>query len=245
MIRYSKAIPLMAILALASCGDSSPTANEPEAGAAAFELVAEAALEVNDKAGTPLPSLDHLLRRTWRAIREYDGHGEGVRLLKTGHTLRGIISVLGPEVAVEGLAGVRAALDGLYVHIGDKVPPDHMQKALDMAETQWERGASAMADGNPAEALGAALGAAHWIRSLSPRYRARKVIERATRALTAAVGVAGDGPTLAERTALGEATRLRNRAVEAFQVKHFREAWDYARESIAFSHEVLKGRSDG
>jgi hypothetical protein len=245
MFRHKFVFPLMAALALAACSDSSPTANHPQLDGASFELVAEAALEANDQLGTPLPSLHNLLRRTYQAIRQQDGHGEGARLLNAGHTLQGIIAVLGPEVAVEANTGVKEALSRLGERFAGHVLPGGMQGALDRAKELAGKSQDALTAGNPAAALGAALASADLIRSLSPRFRARKAIDRATRAFQAAKEVVGDGPTGIEKTALQKAQRFRNGAVEAFKVKHFREAWNYAEKSMAFSHEVLKGRSGG
>jgi hypothetical protein len=235
----------MVVLTAGGCSDSSPTSNEGQPDEAAFARLAEAALEVNDAEGTPLPSLHNLLRRTFEAIRAHDGNGGAVRLLKAGQTLQAIVAVLGPEVAVESLTGVRAALDRLQAHVGDRPVPDRVQKTINRAEALWTRGTSAMAGGNPVGALGAALASAELIRSLSPRYQARRAIERATRALGAAVRAVGDGPTTEERTALQKARRFRNAAIDAFEGRKYRKAWTYARNSLELSLAVLKGRTSG
>lgn len=245
MIRNTFVFPLMAALALGACADASPTANEPALDEAAFELVAEAALEANDQQGTPLPSLDNLLRRTYKAIREQDGHGQGVKLLRAGRTLAGIIAVLGPGVAEEALAGVDQALSHLGDRFAGKTLPGRIQRILTQAETVAERGHEALAAERYAAALGAALASADLIRSLSPRFQARKAIDRATRAFKAAREAVGDAPTDVEKTALRKALRFRNGALDAYRGKEFRKAWALARKSLALSQEVLKGRSNG
>jgi hypothetical protein len=245
MIRHQFVFPLMAALALGACTDASPTANEPALDEAAFELVAEAALEANDQQGTPLPSLDNLLRRSYKAIREQDGHGQGVKLLRAGRTLSGIIAVLGPGVAEEAMTGVDQALSRLGDRFAGMTLPDRIQRILTQAETVAERGHGALAAGRYAAALGAALASADLIRSLSPRFQARKAIDRATRAFKAAREAVGDGPTDAEKTALRKALRFRNGAMDAYKGKKFRKAWTLARKSLALSQEVLKGRSNG
>ena len=217
MIHQRFVFPLLAVLGLAACGDASPTANEPQLDEASFELVAEAALEVTDQQGTPLPSLENLLRRTYQAIRTQDGHGQGVRLLRAGQPLNAIIAVLGPGVANEALTGVDQALARLDEHLTGKAPPDRMLRILAQAKAQAERGHEALDAERYAAALGAALASADLIRSLSPRFQARKAIERATRALNAAREAVGDGPNDAEKAALGKALRLRNGAIGALR----------------------------
>ncbi len=245
MIRQKFVFPLVAALGLAACSDSSPTADEGQLDEASFEVLAETALEVNDQLGTPLPSIHNLLRRTYKAIRENDGHGRGVQLLRAGQTLKGIIAVLGPEVVAEALTGVDQALSRLDERLAGKTPPDRIQKVLTRAKGMAERGNGALAEESYAAALGAALVSADLIRSLSPRFQARKAIERATRSLGAAREAVGDGPTDDEKTALQKARRLRNGAIDAFKGKEYRKAWTLARKSMAFSQEVLKGRSGG
>ncbi len=243
MIRHKFVFPLVAALGLAACSDSSPTADEGQLDEASFELLAEAALEVNDQLGTPLPSLHNLLRRTYKAIRENDGHGRGVQLLRAGKTLNGIIAVLGPEVAAEALTGVDQALSRLDGRLAGKTLPDRIQKVLARAKGLAERGHGAMAEERYAAALGAALASADLIRSLSPRFQARKAIDRATRAFKEAREAVGDGPSEEEKTALQKARRLGNGAIDAFKGKEYRRAWTLARKSMGFSQEVLKRRS--
>lgn len=245
MIHQRFVFPLMAALGLAGCSDSSPTANEPQLDEASFELVAEAALEVNDQQGVPLPSLDNLLRRTYQAIRTQDGHGQGVRLLRAGQPLNAIIAVLGPGVATEALAGVDQALARLDEHLSGQTPPARVLRILAQAKAQAERSHEALDAGRYAAALGAALASADLIRSLSPRYQARKAIERATRALNAAREAVGDGPSIDEKAALDKARRLRNGAIGAYEGKEFRKALKLAGQSLALSLKVLKGRSGG
>lgn len=245
MIHRKLVFPLMAALGLAACGDSSPTANESQLTEVAFELAAEATLEANDLQGTPLPSLDNLLRRTYQVIREQDGHGQGVRLLKAGHTLNGIIAVLGPEVADEALKRVDEALARLDNRFAGETLPDRIQRVLSQAKGQAERGHGALAVERYATALGAALASADLIRSLSPRFQARKAIDWATRAYKAAREAVAIDPTEDEKTALRKAARFRNGAIDAFKDTEYRKAWTLARKSMALSQEVLKGRSDG
>jgi hypothetical protein len=243
MFSQKLVFPLVATLALAACSDSSPTANEPQLDEVAFELVAEAALELNDQQGTPLPSLNNLLRRTYQAIREQGGHPKGVRLLKAGQTLNAIVAVLGPDVAAEALTGVDEALSRLDDRFAGKTLPNRIQRTLNQARTLAERGHGALAADRYSGALGAALASADLIRSLSPRFQARKAIDRATRAFEAARQAVGDSPTDDEKAALQKALRLRNGAIDAFKAKQYRNAWTYAQKSVALSLEVLKGWS--
>jgi hypothetical protein len=246
MSSHKLVFPLVAVLALGACSDSSPAAGEPPLDEAALQLVAETALEVNHNTGTPLPSLHNLLRRTYQAIRnQEEGYVRARSLLRAGQPLKAIVLMLGPEVAEEGLKGVDSALNRLDERLAGKTLPERMQKALARARTLAERGWGAWNAGNPTGALGAALASADLIRSLSPRYQARRAIERATQALRAArAAVAGD-PTEAELTALKKARRYRNGAIKAFELKRWRKAWEYALKSASFSQEVLKGRSGG
>lgn len=245
MIRLRPVLLVIVALALQACGDSSPVGGEGPPQEAELEMAVEAALDVNDQQGTPLPSLHNLLRRTYEAIRAQGGHEEGVRLLKAGRTLAGIIAVLGPEVVDEALAGVDHALDRVQERFAGKVLPARMQTILAMAEARADAAHAARENDRLAAALGAALASADLIRSLSPRYQARKTIDRATRALNAARQAVGTEPTDDEVTSLKKASRLRKAAVEAFKGKEYRKAWNYAQRSLSFSLEVLKGRSSG
>ncbi|MBT8397213.1 MAG: hypothetical protein HKO65_14130 [Gemmatimonadetes bacterium] len=243
MRRRTFAIPLLAILAVSACSDSSPTGVDEGLDEAAFALVAEAALEVNDQQGTPLPSLENLLRRTFEAIRANDGHADGVRFLKAGQPLKAIIVVLGPGVAVESLRGVRNALEQLHARIGDRPIPDRVRKTIHRARQTLQRGVAAMEAGDPVAALGAALVSAELIRSLSPRYRARRAIQHASRAFEAARKAAGDAPDPTTVGALRNAHRFLGGAIEAFKGKKYREAYGLARNSLEISQEVLKALS--
>ncbi|MFH1763001.1 MAG: hypothetical protein ABIF09_02310 [Gemmatimonadota bacterium] len=245
MIHQRFVFPLMAALGLAACSDSSPTANEGQLDEASFELVAEAALEANDQQGTPLPSLDNLLRRTYQAIGAQGGHPKGQRLLKAGQTLNAIVAVLGPGVADEALTGVNQALSRLDDRLAGKTLPDRIQETLDRAKALAERGHAGVAAERYAAALGAALASADLIRSLSPRFQAGKAIDRATRAYKAAREAVAVDPTEDEKTDLKKALRLVNGAKDAYEGKEFRKAGNLAGQSLAFSLEVLKGRSGG
>ena len=207
--------------------------------------MAEAALEVNDQQGAPLPSLENLLRRTYQAIRTQDGHGQGVRLLRAGQPLNAIIAVLGPGVDLTLRCICLLALARLHEHLNGQTLPDRMLRILARAKAQAGRSHEALGAGRYAAALGAALASADLIRSLSPPFQARKAIERATRALNAAREAVGDGPDDAEKAALGKALRLRNGAIGAYEGKEFRKAWKLAGQSLALSLEVLRGRSGG
>ncbi len=240
MKKQTLAFPLLIMLALSACSDTSPTSVEEGMDEAAFALAAESALEVNDQQGTPLPSLDDLLRQTFEAIRANDGHGQGVRLLRAGEPLKAIIVVLGPSVAGESLRGVQNALVQIHSGIGDRPIPDRVRNTLHRARTVFQRGVAAMEAGNPVGALGAALTSAELIRSLSPRYQARRAIERANRAFEAARNAAGDAPDANFAEALRQAHRFLGGAVEAFRVKKYREAFGLARKSLEISQEVLK-----
>jgi hypothetical protein len=244
MLRRILVFPTLCTLALVGCGDSSPTSADELADEAAFELVAEASLEATNQNGPPLPSLDNLLRRTFRTIRsDPASHTEGIRLVKAGKLLEAIVAVLGPEVARYSLAGVHHALVGLADRLPENIP-DRMKKILREAHGLFRRGKTAWENGRPVAALGAALASADLIRTLSPRFQARMAIDRANRALKAArEAVAGTDLTTEEETALKKAHRFRNGAVKAFKAKKYRKAWNYARESIGFSRWVLQQRS--
>ncbi len=235
---------LVAVTAVA-CADSSPTASESALDAAAFGLQAEAALDLATQQGTPLPSLDNLLRRTYQAIREQGGHQKGQRLLRAGQTLQGIIAVLGPEVAAQALRSVAGALEGLETRFAGRTLPDRMQRTIARAQTLAEQGQAAWDAGNPTGALRAALASADLIRTLSPRFQAREAIDRASRAFQAARELVGDSPTEAEKATLAKAHRFRNAAVAAFEAKKFRKAWEYAGKSLALSRSILEGGNGG
>jgi len=245
MIKRVSVVPVLAVLGLAACGDSSPTAIEPPLDEVAFELVAEAALDANDQQGTPLPSLENLLRRTYKAIQAEGGHGQAVRLLKAGKPLNAIIAVLGPEVVDEALTGVDQALLLLDQRFAGKTLPDRMERVLNQAKTLAERGHAAVAAERYAGALSAALGSADLIRSLSSKYRARKAIERADLGFKAAKEAISVDPTDGEKATLKKAMRLLNLAKDAFKAKEYQKAWARARESAALSQKVLEGRSGG
>jgi hypothetical protein len=236
---------VIATLGLAACGDSSPTSGRPQLDEAAFQVLAEGAMEANDQAGTPLPSLDNLLRRTFRAIREQGGHPQGQRLLRAGQTLNAIIAVLGPGVSEEALNGVDQGLARLDGRIAGRTLPGRIQKIVNQARAQADRGHEALAAERYAGALGAALASADLIRSLAPRFQARESIERATRAFNAAREAVEADPTEDETAALNKARRLRNAATDAFEAKEYRRAWNLAHQSLALSQQVLQGRSGG
>jgi len=239
------AFPLMAVLVLAACKDSSPTANEAQLDDSAFELVAEAALEAAEQQGTPLPSLDNLLRRTYQAIRQQGGHPKGQRLLRAGQTLEAIVAVLGPGIAEEALTGVDQALSRMNDRFSGQAVPDRVKRTLDQAQALADRGHTALASERHAASLRASLASADLIRSLSARFQARKAVDSATRAYKAAREAVAADPTDAEKAALRKALRLRNGAADALGAKEYRKARTLARESVALSQEVLKGRSAG
>ncbi len=244
MLRRKLVFPTLFVLALVGCGDSSPTSGDEMADEAAFELVAEASLDATNRQGPPLPSLDNLLRRTFQAIRsDPAAHTEGIRLVRAGRLLEAIVAVLGPEVARYSLAGVHHALVGLSDRLPENIP-DRMKKTLREAHGLFRRGKNAWDNERPVAALGAALASADLIRTLSPRFQARRAIDRANRALKAArEAVEGTELTSEEEAALKKAHRFRNGAIEAFKEKKYRKAWNYARESIDFSRWVLQQRS--
>jgi hypothetical protein len=241
MLRRILIFPTLIALALSGCSDSSPTAGGDSADEAVFELVAEASLEATNKQGPPLPSLDNLLRRTFHAIRSDPGaHAEGIRLVRAGKPLEAIVAVLGPEAARYSLAGVHHALVGLADRLPENVP-DRMKRTIREAHGLFRRGKEAWENGRPVAALGAALASADLIRSLSPRFQARKAIERATRALKA-VREAAAGKELKPEweSALKKAYRFRNGAIDAFKAKQYRKAWTYAQNSLRHSRWVLQ-----
>jgi hypothetical protein len=242
MTRHRILFSLLIALAAGACGDSTSVAPETSLDEQAFEVIAEAALEMNDAQGVPLPSLNNLLRRTYHAIRTQDGHEQGVRLLRAGKTLQGIIAVLGTSVAGEAMAGVNQAIARLEDRIEGKSVPDRVRRIMARAKELAARGQYALDEQHYAAALGAALAAADVIRSLSPRYQARKAIERANRAFNAARNAVAGSATPDEITALRQAHRALNAAREAFKAKEYRKAWNYAHRSMGLSLGVLNGR---
>ena len=92
-----------------------------------------------------------------------------------------------------------------------------MKRILREAHQQARKGKEAWDADRYAAALGHALASAELIRSLSPRYQARKAIERAENLYKAATeAVAGD-PTDEEAAALRKARRYLKGAIEAFK----------------------------
>jgi hypothetical protein len=271
MIRLGLAICVGAALALSACDGSSPTAEGREADEAELALVAESALAANDAQGTPLPSLDLLVRQTFQAIRHEGGHPEGQRLLRRARalaaqavearadgkvqeanalearsralTLDAVIAVLGTGVVEAALAGVDHALASLQARLAGQTLPDRMQRALQRAQGLADRGRQAMEGGQHRAALGAALASADLLRSLAPRYHAQKAIELAGRALRAAVDAVAGAPTDSEATSLRNARRFLAAANDAFKERDFRKAVRYATESARLSREVLQGRA--
>lgn len=261
----------LALLVLPACYGPSPTAADAEADEARLVLVAEDVLAASDQQGTPLPSLDQLVKRTFQAIREQGGHPEGQRLLRQARILAGqaaearaagelqeanllearsrtltlgaVIAVLGEVVVEEALTGVDQALARLDERLAGQTLPDRLRLALQRARTLADRGRAALDAGRHRAALDAALASADVIRSLAPRYQARTAIFVATRALRAAVGAVAESPTEAEATSLRNARRFLLAAHDAFEAGQFQRALRYAKESIRLSREVLQGRA--
>jgi len=272
MIRYGFPFALIAALSLSACDASSPTADQEPESEAVLEQLAVAAIEAADQEGFPLPSLDNLLRESYRAIRnDREAHADGIALLRRARaqatmareareagdmetarahatrshalTLEAIVTVLGEEVVVRALAGVDQALARLDARLAGKTLPDRFQNALNRANALSARGHQALEAGNARVALGAALAAAELVRAISPRYQATMAIRRATRALRAAYEAVKADPTQAETDTLRKARRYLGAARDAFEAKEFREAILFARESATLSLRVLAGRS--
>jgi hypothetical protein len=271
MIRKALILSTLSLVALAACEGSSPTRADLEADARSVESLAENALAASDQQGTPLPSLDRLVQRTFQAIREAGGHPEGQRLLRQarllagqaaearaagkvqeanalearshGLTLEAILVVLGQGVAEEALAGVDGALASLDARLAGATVPDRIQLALQRAHALADRGRAALEQGRHRAALGAALASADVIRSLAPRYQAQKAMDVAARALRAAVDAVAGSPTDAEAASLRNARRFLAAARDAFEAGQFQRAIRYSTESAKLSREVLQGRA--
>jgi hypothetical protein len=274
MIRRFLVLPLALILLASACDGSGPAAGEDPLTDAVVEDLFAAALDAGGEGGLPLPSLERLLRETYRTVREDPGaHSEGIDFLRraraqaalaqaaleTGDeeaarahtarsealTLRAILLVLGEDVAAEALAGVDQALDRLQARFAGKNVPDRYMQALARVHELSTRGHEALEGGNPGAALRFALRAADGLRAIVPRYQAETAIRRADRAFRAAHDLVASDASDAERDALRKARALLANARDAFRARDFRLAILLARESAAFSLGVLEGRSSG
>jgi HEPN domain-containing protein len=230
------------------------------------------ALTASDAQGTPLPSFERLLRLTYQTVRaDQASYQEGITFLRRARAqarkakeaheagdseaarthaarshalqLRAILSVLGTQVAVDAVAGVDGAMARLEAHLAGKTLTEGMTRRLNRARTVTAGAHEALAAGNHLRALNGALVAADLIRSFSPRYQARKAIERATRAFRAAYELVKNDATDQEKAALRQARTHLDAAKGAFGEKKFRLAKRYANASAKLSLEVLQGRS--
>jgi hypothetical protein len=274
MIRRFSAFPLALVLLVSACDGSGPAAGEDALPDAEVEGLLVAALDAGEETSLPLPSLERLLRQTYRAIREDpERNSEGIDFLRRSRaqarlaraaleagdeegarahkarsealTLQAILSVLGEDVATEALAGVDQALSRLETRLAGKNIPDRYLQALARIQEMSARGHDALDGGNPRAALRIALRAADGLRAIVPRYQAEVAIRRADRALRAAYDLVVSDATEAERNALRKARALLAAGKEAFRDRDFRLAIILARESTALSLEVLEGRSGG
>lgn len=264
----------MALL-FSACDGSAPVDVQDPVEEVELQEMAVAAFEAAEQDGTPLPSLEGLLRQTYRTIREDpEAHSEGITFLKRARlqarrakeardagdeegakahlarsqalTLEAILSVLGDEIAARALAGVDLALERLETRLSGKAIPDRYRKALDRVALLSGRGHLALESGNPRGALQAALNAAELLRAIVPRYQAERSVFRANRAYSAAMDlVANNDPTREEKEALQKARSLLAEAKAAFRDRDYRTAILFARESASLSLGVLAGRSGG
>lgn len=259
---------------LIGCDASSPTAvDNPVLPQAEVEALAASVLDATARDARPLPSLQNLLRRSFQAIKAAGGHEEGQKLFRRARwnaqkaaearragnadlakrhsrqshalTLEGIIAVLGDQIPGEALEGVNQALDRLAERLEGKTLPDGARKRLSRARELAAASHAALTEAKGRAALGAALAAADLIRSLSPRYRARKAIERSTRAFKAAYEAVKADPSEAERRQLKRARRFLGAARAAFEDKGYGKALKLAIESAKLSLEILRARAAG
>jgi hypothetical protein len=274
MTRRFLVLPLALILLASACDGSGPTAGEDPLPDAVAEDLLVAALDAGEETGVPLPSLERLLRETYRTLREDPGaHGEGVDFLRRARaqarmaqaaleagdeeaarahtarsealTLQAVLSVLGEGVAEQALAGVDQAMARLEAGFAGKNVPDRYLQSLARVQELSGRGHDALEGGNPGAALRLALRAADGLRAIVPRYQAEVAIRRADRVFRAAYDLVATDASDTERDALRRARALLAEAGGAFRARDFRPAILLARESAALSLGVLEGRSSG
>ena len=267
-MRFRPAVLVALAIAFAGCEPSTGPTLEAVDDAA----VAQFAEQVSEAGDVRLPSLGALLRASREAIHATDegnppavrhfraarrlalaaeasleaGNEEEAKRLSNrshGHTLRGIIAALGPDVAAEAVAGSAAGLARMQAHLDGRDVAErvtaHVARIAQHVATAQEK----LGDGDAVAALHHALAGAEALRHLSPRYVARKWIHHATRSLRAGIQAVGDAPTEEEAQALRRAQRLLNVAKDELDAGHPRRAVEAATRSLRLSSGVIRGRA--
>jgi hypothetical protein len=269
MTPRAPALAVLAAVALAAC--DTPTTLQPDA--LDDEAVAQLAEVTSEDATIRLPSLGSLLAASREAIREQGGNEEAVGHFRRAHRLAlaaeaardegnleearalaarsyrhrlsGIVAALGEEAVAEAVSGAEAALARVRNHIDGREVSERVARAVERIASHVEAAREALEGGEPVRALHHSLEAAEGIRHLSPRYVARKWIERATSMLRQARQAVGDTATDEEASTLRRAWRLLNVARDELAAGHPVRAVEAARRSARLSWGVLEGRSSG
>lgn len=262
----SCAVLALAVLSVAACGDATGPVS-PALDEASVARIAEA---VSEAADVRLPSLGALLRASREAIQAQGGHDEAVAHFRRAHRLRaaaedaheaglvdearrlerrayretlaGIVSALGPDAVADAVAGSVAGLHRVHERIEGRELPDWVARAVQRLESHVSAAEASLAGGNLLVALHHSLTAADGIRALSPRYAARRWIQRATDLLRAAREAVAAGPTEAEIATLRRAFRLLNLAKDELEAGHPLRSLEAARRSAHLSWGVLQER---
>lgn len=260
---------VLSVAALASC--DAPSALRPEV--LDDEAVAQLAEVTSEDASVRLPSLGSLLAASREAIREQGGNEEAVDHFRRAHRfalaaeaardegnveearalearsyrhqLAGVVIALGEEAVGEAVRGAEAGLARVRSHIEGREVSERVAKAVERIGSHVEAAQGALEAGEPIRALHHALEAAEGIRRLSPRYVARKWIERATSMLRAARQAVGETGTDEEISTLRRAWRLLDIARDELAAGHPLRAVEAAGRSARLSWGVLEGRSSG
>jgi hypothetical protein len=263
------ALAIWSVVALAACDSPSTVLLQPLDD----DAVAQLAEVTSEDAAIHLPSMGALLAASRRAIREQDGNQEAVDHFRRAHRLAlaaevawdegrdeearsleaqsyrhrlaGIVAALGEGAVAEAVEGSAAGLARIRGHIEGRDVSERVAMAVERIAAQVLAAQGALEDGAPVAALHHALEAAEGIRHLSPRYVARKWIERATAMLREARQAVGDAATEEELSALRRAWRLLNVAREELASGHPIRAVEAAKRSARLSWGVLEGRSGG
>lgn len=261
----------LSVLALGACDSPmapSPQAAPPEVLTDA--AVARFARQVAESDRVRLPSMGRLLRAARAAIEAQGGNEEAVRhfrrarrlgaaaeaahaagndeearrLARRSHhqKLAGIIAALGTGAVDESVAGARAGLDRIRERLEGRDVPERITKAVDRIGRGVGAAEEAWGNGAHVAALHHALAAAEGIRMLSPRYAARRWIQRATNLLGRARDALGDAPTEEEGAAIARAAELLAAAVTDLEEGRPARAAARARRAAHLAWGVVQGR---
>jgi hypothetical protein len=269
MTPRAPALVVLATVVLAAC--DVPSTLQPEV--LDDDAVAQLAEVTAEDAAIRLPSLGSLLRASREAVRAQGGNEEAVDHFRRAHRLAlaaeaardegsleearalearsyrhrlaGIVVALGVEAVDEAVRGAEAGLVRVQGHIEEREVSERVSRAVERIAAHVDAAHRALEGGEPVRALHHALEAAEGIRLLSPRYVARKWIERATGALQEARQAVGETATDEEASALRRARRLLNIAQDELAAGHPLRAVEAARRSTRLSWGVLEGRSSG